>query len=97
MIVSSSQFSVGVLHGWQGVLLGLAGSVVLLISGRQDLGHRSTLGAVFWFFLALLFAGGVVGLGLGAGIWGGVALGVIVLCLEIWFIQRWWRRHGRSA
>lgn len=32
------EFSLGVLHGWHGVLFGLLGSVVLLIAGRQDLG-----------------------------------------------------------
>jgi hypothetical protein len=92
------QFSVGALHRSLAgcVLLGLAGSVVFMISGRQDLGHRFKLGSVFWFFLALLFTGGVIRLGVGAKIWGGAVLGVILLCLEIWFIQRWWRQ-GHSA
>jgi len=36
--MTGHEFSVGVLHGWHGVLLGLVGSVVFLIAGRQDLG-----------------------------------------------------------
>lgn len=80
-------------------MLGLVGSAVLLLSGRQDLNRARRerldvpfgLGAAFWFSLALLFAGAVAWMGVGAEIWGGAFLGVTLLCLEIWLIYRWWR------
>jgi hypothetical protein len=37
-VMITSGFSIGGLHGWRGIALGLAGSVVFLIAGRQDLG-----------------------------------------------------------
>jgi membrane associated rhomboid family serine protease len=86
------EFSVGVLHGWRGVLFGLLGAMVFLVSGRQDSRLRFGIGSAFWFFLALLTTGGVVWLGVGAGIWGAALLGMAFFCLEVWLIQRWWRR-----
>ncbi len=89
-------FSVGALHGWSGVLTGIFGSLLSLLSGWQDLRRRFSLGSVFWFFIALLFAGGVIWLGIGARIWMGALMGAAVFCSEAWLIQRWWRR-GHSA
>ena len=89
-------FALGVLHGWHGVLLGLGGSIVFLVSGRQDLGPGVGTGSAFWFFLALLSAGGVIWLGVGAQIWGGALLGTACFCFEVWLIQRW-RRRSHSA
>ena len=87
------EFSVGVLHGWRGVLLGLAASSVFLFAGWQDVGPGPDLtSSAFWFFLALTLTGGVIWLGIGAGIWGGALLGVAFFCLEIWLIRRWWQR-----
>jgi len=34
--MTRQEFSVGVLHGWHGIVLGLLGSIVFLISGWQD-------------------------------------------------------------
>ena len=91
--MSNSNFSVGELHGWHGVLLGLLASAAFLISGLQDLRVlRFSLGAVFCFFLALLSAGGVVWLGIGAGIFGAALLGGTIFCLEVWLIRRSWRK-----
>lgn len=91
-MIASRNFSVGELHGWHGVLLGLVGSTVFLIGGWQDLKPPASIGAAFWFFLALLFTGGAIGLGIGARIWVGALLGVASLCLEVRLIHRWWRR-----
>jgi membrane associated rhomboid family serine protease len=86
-------YSVGVLHGWHGVLLGLLASLVFLVSGRQDLRLRFGIGSAFWFLLAVLSSGGVIWLGIGARIWGGALLGVMFFCLEVWLIRRWWRQE----
>lgn len=63
------EFSVGALHGWHGVLLGLAASLVSLVAGWQDVGRgRFGMGSsAFYFLVALIFSGGVIGLGIGAG------------------------------
>ena len=89
-----SEYSVGVLHGWHGVLLGLLGSVVFLVSGWQDVGPGVGMASsAFWLLLALVSAGGVIWLGIGARIWGGALLGVMFFCLEVWLIRRWWRQE----
>lgn len=89
------EFSVGALHGWHGVLLGLATSLVLLLAGWQDVGKKFGMASsAFWFVVGLIFSGGVIWLGIGARIWGGMLLGIAVFCLEVWLILRWWRRAG---
>ncbi len=93
MAVQEFTLFLGTLHGWHGILLGLIGSVVFLVSGRQDLGLRAGVGGVFWFFLALFSAIGVICLALGSRIWGGALLGVTALCSESWLIHRWWRQR----
>jgi len=61
------EFSVGVLHGWRGVLFGLAASSVFLFAGWQDVGPGPDLtSSAFWFFLALTLTGSF-GLALGPG------------------------------
>jgi hypothetical protein len=86
-------FSVGALHGWRGVLLGLAASSVFLFAGWQDVGPGIGMtSSAFWFLLALTSTGGGIWLGIGARIWGGALLGVAFFCLETWLVRRWWRR-----
>jgi hypothetical protein len=64
-------FSVGVLHGWHGVLLGLLGSVVFQVCGWQDVGPGlGKIASAFWFLLALATTGCVIWLGIGAWILG---------------------------
>jgi hypothetical protein len=88
----AESFSVGVLHGWRGVLLGLAASFVFLFAGRQDVGPGLGMtSSAFWFLLSLTSAGSVIWLGIGASIWGGALLGTAFFCLELWLIRRWWR------
>lgn len=95
--MTGNEFSVGVLHGWSGVLLGLLGSLVLLVAGRQDVGPGIGMtSSAFWFLLALASTGCVIWLGIGARIWGGALLGIAVFCLEAWLIQRWWRQGHRA-
>jgi membrane protein implicated in regulation of membrane protease activity len=90
--MTDSQFHVGVLRGWPGILIGLLGSGLWLISGRQSLKHESLLGTVFSFLMAFIFIGGAIVLGIGAEIWGGALLGIAFFCLEIWLIWRWYER-----
>lgn len=89
-------FSIGGMHGWQGILLGLAGSAVFLFCGRQDLRPRIGLASAFWFFLAVLSAAGATWLSLTSSIWGGTLFGLAVLSCEALLIRRWWRQ-GRPA
>src|SRR5579863_845156 len=97
-VIAPHEFSVGALEGWHGVLLGLFGSAVLLLSGRQDLNKARRqkletpfgLLAFFWFSLALFSAGAVVWLGVGARMWGGALLGPTLFCLEVWVLRHWW-------
>lgn len=92
-IMSASSFSIGGLHGWQGVLLGTLASVVFLVSGWQDVAPGiGMLSSGFWFFLALLFAGGVAWLGGVDRIRGGPFFGLALFCAEAWLISRWWRK-----
>jgi hypothetical protein len=90
--MAPGEFSVGVLHGWRGVLLGLVGSLVFLVSGWQDVRRKFGLGSAFWFLLTLISTGGVIWFGIGARIWGGMLLGITVFCLEVWLILRWSRK-----
>ena len=86
------EFSVGVLHGWHGVLFGLLASVLFMVCGWQDVGPGLGMtSSAFWFLLALISTGSVIWLGIGAWIWGGALLGVAFFCLELWLIRRWWR------
>jgi hypothetical protein len=87
--LTGNEFTVGQLHGWNGILLGLSASAVFLFSGWQDQRRRFGLGSVFWFFLALLCTGGVIWLGFGARIFWGMSLGLVVFGLEVWLIRRW--------
>ena len=92
LVIGNRDFSVGVLQGWHGVLLGLLASAVFLVGGRQDVGPGLGMASsAFWFALALASAIGVVWLGIGAGIWAGALLGLGALCSEVCLIQRWWR------
>ena len=85
-------FAIGGLHGWRGILLGLAASLALLEAGRQDVSPGIGMtSSAFWFLPALVFAGGITWLGVAGGIWPGALLGLGVFCLEVWLIQRWWR------
>lgn len=82
--------------GWKSVGGQLLASGVLLLSGLQDIGLRSRIGAFFWFFMALAFAVSALGTAIWASLWGGAAICAVFLCLEGWLVRRWWNR-GTSA
>lgn len=94
--MAANEFSIGGLHGWDAVLLGLTASALFLLGGWQDLRSRSNIGSAscaFWFLLALASAGCVIWLGVGDRIWGAALLGVALFGFEAWLIQRSWRRR----
>jgi hypothetical protein len=92
--MAANGFSVGGLHGWYGVMLGLLGSALFMISGRQDVGPGVGMtSSAFWFLLALALTAGVTWLAFGARMWGEALTGVAFLCLEVWLIHRWWWRQ----
>lgn len=97
MELLNGELSVGVLHGWHGVFLGLLASAVFMVAGRQDVGPGlGVTSSAFWFILALASSISVVWLGVGAGIWGAALLGVTCFCSEIWLIRAWWKRVHSS-
>lgn len=84
-------FSISGLHGWNGIILGTVAYFVFLICGRQDFGPGlGLISSAFWFLLALASAVCVIWLGIGDGVWEGVLLGAMALCLEVWLVRRWW-------
>jgi hypothetical protein len=93
--MAASQFSLGVLHGWHGIALGLLAAVIFMISGWQDMDPNISGGSTLWFILALTITVDVIWLGVGAKIWAGALLGATFFCLEVWLIWRWWRQ-GQS-
>jgi hypothetical protein len=91
-------FSISGRYGWRGIGLGVLGNVVFLISGWQDYHpDRSWLPSGFWFFLSGIGILGAISLAIQDGIWGGVALGVGVLVLEIWFVRRMMSRRNADS
>ena len=94
MIVANHEFSVGALHGWKGVFLGLGASTVFALNGVQDFSYRFVFPSAVSFFLAVASAGAVIWLGVGAGMLGAVLLGVLFLCSEFWLMRYWWRRRA---
>ena len=83
---------VAVAGSWQPVGGQLIASGVMLVCGYQDIGMRARIGAVFWFFMALVFGISALANSIWAKVWGGVAICAVVLCLETWLIRRWWSR-----
>jgi hypothetical protein len=71
----------------------LLASVVLLLSGYQDMGLRARVGAAFWFFMALAFGVSAFGMAIWARFWGGAVTCAMVLCFESWLIRHWWSRR----
>ena len=67
----------------------LLASMVLLMSGYQDLGLRARMGAAFGFFMSIAFGISALITALRANLLSAVALCALVLCFETWFMLRW--------
>ena len=77
---------------WKPVGGQLLASGVLLLSGHQDLGLRTRIGAACWFFIALAFSVSALGTAVWMRLWGGVAICTAILCFETWLVRHLWNR-----
>jgi nitrate/nitrite transporter NarK len=94
MLITTYIPSIGA--SWQSVGGQVLASVVLLLSGYQDLGLRSRVGAAFGFFMAIAFGISALGTAIRGNLWSAVAICAVVLCFEAWLMLRW-RSKGNSA
>jgi hypothetical protein len=92
MPIAVNMFIATVGSSWRSVGGQLLASSVLLLSGHQDLGIRTRIGATFGFFMALAFGTSALVTAIRAEIWGGVVICAVALCFEGWLIRRLWHR-----
>jgi hypothetical protein len=83
--------------GWKSVGGQLLASGVLLLSGYQDMGLRSRMGAAFGFFMAMAFGISALITAIRANVSYAAAICVVVLCSETLLILRWWWLRRPSA
>ncbi len=79
--------------GWKSVVGQLLASGVLLLSGHQDIGLRSRMGAAFGFFMAIAFGISALITAIRGNLWYAAALCAAVLCSETLLILRWCLRR----
>jgi len=79
--------------GWKSVGAQLLTSGVLLLSGHQDIGLRSRMGAAFGFFMAIAFGISALITAIRANLSYAAAICAAVLCSETFLILRWWLRR----
>ena len=78
---------------WESVGLRLLASALLLISGKQELGSRAPWGAVFWYFMAVVFGISALVTAIRVNLLYAAALCAVVLFSETLLILRWWLRR----
>ena len=76
--------------GWGSVGGQLLASGVLLLSGYQDIGLRTRIGAAFGFFMAIAFGISALITAIRANLLYAAAICAVVLCSETFLIRRWW-------
>ncbi len=79
--------------GWKSVGGQLLASGVLLLSGYQDMGLPSRVGAAFWFFMAISFGISALITAIRVNLSYAAAICAVALCSETVLILRWWRRR----
>jgi len=79
--------------GWKSVGGQLLASVVLLLSGHQDIGLRAPMGAAFGFFMAIAFGISALVTAIQANLSYAAVICAVVLCSETFLILRWWLRR----
>jgi hypothetical protein len=95
--VPITTYIAGIGASWESVGLRLLASALLLISGKQELGSRAPWGAVFWYFMAVVFGSSALVAAIRANLWSGAAICTAVLCLEILLIALWvLRRQSKT-
>lgn len=82
-----------VVTGWESVGGQLLASGVLLLSGHQDIGLRSRMGAAFGFFMAIAFGISALVSSIRGDLRYAAAICVLALCCEPLLILRWWLRR----
>jgi len=95
MPIAISSFFVVIGAGWKAVGGQLLASGVLLLSGYQDMGLGTRMGAFFGFFMSLAFGISALVTATRASLPGAAAICTIILCFEICLILRWW--GGKSG
>src|SRR5262245_5930155 len=79
--------------GWKSVGGQLLASGGLLLSGHQDIGLGTRVGAAFGFFMAIAFGISALITGVRANLAYSAVICVVVLCSETLLILRWWFRR----
>jgi hypothetical protein len=79
--------------GWKSVGGQLLASGVLLLSGYQDIGLRTRIGAAFGFFVAIAFGISALVTAIRANLSYAPLICAMVLCIETFLIRRWWLRR----
>jgi len=93
MPIALNTFIVAISSRWWSVGGQLLASCAALLSGHQDIGLRSRVGAFFGFLMATAFGVSALATAIRTKLWGGAAICTVILCLEIVFIVRWWSRR----
>jgi hypothetical protein len=94
MAISANSFVIASLGtGWKSVGGQLLASGVLLLSGYQDIGLRSRMGAAFGFFMAMAFGISALITAIRADLSYAAAICAVVLCSGTFLILRWWLRR----
>jgi hypothetical protein len=79
--------------GWKSVGGQLLASGVLLLSGYQDIGLRTRIGATFGFVMATAFGISALITAIRANLLYAAVICAAVLCSETFLIRRWWLRR----
>lgn len=79
--------------GWKSVGGQLLASGVMLLSGHQDIGLRSRMGAAFGFFMAIAFGISALITAIRANLSYAAVISAAFLCSETFLILRWWLRR----
>jgi hypothetical protein len=82
---------------WKSVAGQLLASVVLFLSGHQDLRWRIRMGGSFWFFMAIAFGISALFTAIQAKLSYAAVICAVVLCSETLLILRWILRSRSNS
>jgi len=68
----------------------LLASIVFLLNVREDSRHHHTVTAVLSVSLAAISLVALLITAITHGRWLSVSIGCVALCVELWFVKRWW-------
>lgn len=88
----------GVGARWESVGGQLLASLLAALSGYQDLGLRTRMGAVFGFFMAIVLGVSALVTAIRANLVWAPAICAVVLSFEALFMVRWWiKRNSKEG